>query len=77
MNQFHFLRTSYKFCFISSVMKQLVFHAKLDFVESHDADLMDQSDLYMARIDLLQVMVEANYQDLPTIRELTKQDSVR
>ncbi|KAI8788313.1 zinc finger FYVE domain-containing protein 26 [Biomphalaria glabrata] len=62
---------------IISVMKQLVFHAKLDFVESHDADLMDQSDLYMARIDLLQVMVEANYQDLPTIRELTKQDSVR
>ncbi|KAH9515330.1 hypothetical protein Btru_014177, partial [Bulinus truncatus] len=62
---------------IISVMKQLVFHAKLDFVDTHDVDMMDQCDLYLGRVDLLQVMVEANYQDLPTIRELTKQDSVR
>ncbi|XP_059142669.1 zinc finger FYVE domain-containing protein 26-like, partial [Physella acuta] len=57
---------------IISVMKQLLFHAKLDFNYN-----IGQCDMYLARLDLLKTMVEANYQDLPTLRELTKQDTVR
>ncbi|CAL1527591.1 unnamed protein product [Lymnaea stagnalis] len=62
---------------IISVMKQLLFHSKLDFLHTSHMEMLGQCDLYLARVDLLQVMVEANYQDLPTIKELTKQDTIR
>ncbi|XP_005113539.2 zinc finger FYVE domain-containing protein 26, partial [Aplysia californica] len=62
---------------IISVMKQLLFQAKLDFLSSSSTGMSEQCELYLARVDLLRVMVEANYQDLPTVRELTKQDTVR
>ncbi|BFZ12118.1 hypothetical protein BsWGS_15157 [Bradybaena similaris] len=62
---------------IISVMKQLLFQAKLDFLHAGNTGLTELCEVYLGRVDLLNVMVKANYQDLPTIQELTKQDSVR
>ena len=60
-----------------SVIRQLLFQAKIGFQNMGDSGMVDQCDVYLARVDLLRVMVGANFQDLPTIRELTKMDSVR
>lgn len=60
-----------------SVMKQLLFQAKLDFLQTGDTGMTELCEVYLGRVDLLDIMVKANYQELPTIKELTKQDTVR
>ena len=55
----------------------MLFQAKIGFQNTGDSGLVDQCDTYLARVDLLRVMVGAHFQDLPTIKELTKIDSVR
>ncbi|GFR95860.1 zinc finger FYVE domain-containing protein 26-like, partial [Elysia marginata] len=62
---------------IISVIKQLLFQAKIGFQNTGDSGLVAECDTYLARVDLLRVMVGAYFQDLPTIKELTKIDSVR
>ncbi|GFO26040.1 Zinc finger fyve domain-containing protein 26 [Plakobranchus ocellatus] len=62
---------------IISVMKQLLFQAKIGFQNAGDSGMTAQCDTYLAHVDLLRVMVGAHFQDLPTIKELTKIDTVR
>ena len=38
---------------------------------------MARCDMYQSLVDLLGLLVTANYKDLPSLQELTKMDSVR
>lgn len=39
--------------------------------------MLAQCDAYLTRMDLLKLLLQANYSDLPTLRELTKMDTAR
>ncbi|KAK6181134.1 hypothetical protein SNE40_009062 [Patella caerulea] len=62
---------------IISMIKQLLFQAKMKFLKCGDNKNIGQCDMYQTRVDLLKILVEANYRNLPTIEELTKVDTVR
>ena len=60
-----------------SMMKTLLFHAKMKFTKSKNgSDGIAQCDIYQSRIDLLSILVSDNFKDLPSIQELTKPDIV-
>lgn len=63
--------------FFCSMMKYLLFHAKVKFTKCGDNAGMGQCDKYQGLVDLLALLVTANFRDLPSIEELTKVDSVR
>ncbi|XP_053395117.1 zinc finger FYVE domain-containing protein 26-like [Mercenaria mercenaria] len=62
---------------IMSMMKYLLFHAKMKFTKCGDNAGMGQCDKYQGLVDILALLVVDNYKDLPSIDELTKVDSVR
>ena len=39
--------------------------------------MIGKCDAYQARVDLLKILLEANYPDLPTLQELSKMDTAR
>ncbi|KAK3587800.1 hypothetical protein CHS0354_042763 [Potamilus streckersoni] len=61
---------------IISMIKYLLFHAKMKFIKCGENHGMTQCDQYQGLVDLLGLLVSANYRDLPSIHELTKVDSV-
>ncbi|KAL3872697.1 hypothetical protein ACJMK2_035906 [Sinanodonta woodiana] len=61
---------------IISMMKYLLFHAKMKFIKCGENIGMTQCDQYQGLVDLLGLLVSDNYRDLPSIHELTKVDSV-
>ncbi|OWF55424.1 Zinc finger FYVE domain-containing protein 26 [Mizuhopecten yessoensis] len=62
---------------VLSMMKSLLFHAKMKFSECGETQGLGQCELYQGRIDILGVLVADNYRDLPSLQELTKPDIVR
>ncbi|XP_052767439.1 zinc finger FYVE domain-containing protein 26-like isoform X2 [Mya arenaria] len=62
---------------IMSMMKYLLFHAKIKFTSHGDNGGMGRCDLYTGMVDLLGLLVVDNFRDLPSLEELTKVDSVR
>lgn len=65
------------FSLIISIIRELLFRAKVIFLKSGDASMTAQCDGYQARVDLLKILLEDNYPDLPTLQELTKMDTAR
>lgn len=63
--------------FFSSMMKYLLFHAKIKFTSDGDNGGMGQCDIYQGLVDLLGLFVVDNFRDLPSLEELTKMDTVR
>ena len=59
------------------MMKYLLFHAKMKFIKTGENQGMARCDMYQSLVDLLGLLVTANYKDLPSLQELTKMDSVR
>jgi hypothetical protein len=47
------------------------------FLKSGDAGMIGKCDAYQARVDLLKILLEANYPDLPTLHDLAKMDTAR
>ncbi|ESP02327.1 hypothetical protein LOTGIDRAFT_238051 [Lottia gigantea] len=62
---------------IISMISQLLFQAKMKFLKLGDNNGIGQCDMYQTRVDLLKILVESNYRNLPTIEQLTKVDTVR
>lgn len=62
---------------IMSMMKYLLFHAKMKFIKTGENQGMAQCDMYQSLVDLLGLFVTANYRDLPSLQELIKVDYVR
>ncbi|KAL4238418.1 hypothetical protein ACF0H5_003126 [Mactra antiquata] len=62
---------------IMSMMKYLLFHAKIKFTKCGDNVGMGQCDIYQGMVDLLALLVIDNFRDLPSIEELRKVDTVR
>ncbi|XP_069118425.1 uncharacterized protein [Argopecten irradians] len=62
---------------VLSMMKTLLFHAKMKFSECGESRGLGQCELYQGRIDILGVLVADNYRDLPSLQELTKPDTIR
>ncbi|XP_046355808.2 zinc finger FYVE domain-containing protein 26-like isoform X1 [Haliotis rufescens] len=62
---------------IISMMRQLLFQAKLKFLHCGENQGVGLCDMYQTRVDLLKILVGDNYKDLPSIKELTKVDTVR
>jgi len=58
-------------------MKYLLFHAKMKFTSAGDNGGMGQCDIYTGMVDLLALLVNDNFRDLPSLDELTKMDCVR
>ncbi|KAK7502719.1 hypothetical protein BaRGS_00005969, partial [Batillaria attramentaria] len=65
------------FSLIISIIRELLFRAKVIFLKSGDSSMIGQCDGYQTRVDLLKILLEANYPDLPTLQELTKMDTAR
>lgn len=61
---------------VISMMRHLLFHAKVRFTKCMENRLMVQCDQYSTLVDLLKVLLASNYPDLPSIQELTKTESV-
>ncbi|KAK3093553.1 hypothetical protein FSP39_017239 [Pinctada imbricata] len=61
---------------ILSMMKTLLFHAKMRFSASGESQGLAQSEVYQSHIDLLAVLMDDNYSDLPSLQELTKKDVI-
>ncbi|KAG8454771.1 hypothetical protein GDO86_001117, partial [Hymenochirus boettgeri] len=58
------------------IMKNLLFSAKIIFVKaarSHDLALCDS---YSSKVDLLKILVAANYQDIPSLDEIVRPAAV-
>ena len=47
------------------------------FIKTGENQGMARYDMYQSLVDLLGLLVTANYKDLPSLQELTKMDSVR
>jgi len=60
----------------NSMMKTLLFHAKMKYIKCGETQGMARCELYQSRIDLLALLVADNYQDLPSLQELTKSDII-
>ncbi|XP_036363256.1 zinc finger FYVE domain-containing protein 26-like [Octopus sinensis] len=61
---------------VISMMRHLLFHAKVRFTRCMENRLMILCDQYSTLVDLLKVLLASNYPDLPSIQELTKSESV-
>ncbi|GAB1601368.1 finger FYVE domain-containing 26-like [Argonauta hians] len=61
---------------VISMMRHLLFHAKVRFTRCMENRLMILCDQYSTLVDLLKVLLSSNYPDLPSIQELTKSESV-
>ena len=46
------------------------------FIKTEENQGMARCDMYQSLVDLLGLLVTANYKDLPSLQELTKMDSV-
>ena len=46
-------------------------------IKTEENQGMARCDMYQSLVDLLGLLVTANYKDLPSLQELTKMDSVR
>ncbi|XP_014667165.1 PREDICTED: zinc finger FYVE domain-containing protein 26-like isoform X2 [Priapulus caudatus] len=68
---------------IISMMRTLLMSAKMKLAEAEEEDdggggaRPELCDTYLSRVDLLQLLVAANCQDVPSLQQLTKPDSAR
>ena len=60
-----------------SMLKYLLFNAKIKFLSVMDTKGVDQCDMCIGRIDLLNLLVVANCSHIPSVHQLTKLDSLR
>ena len=60
-----------------SIIRELLFRAKMIFLKGGDSGMIAKCDAYQTRVDLLKILLEANYPDLPTLQELSKMDTAR
>ncbi|CAH1802978.1 unnamed protein product, partial [Owenia fusiformis] len=63
--------------FVISMLRYLLFNAKMKFLKGHDTSGIEQCEVYRSRVDLLSLLIKANCKDIPSILELTKIDSLR
>ncbi|KAL8592594.1 hypothetical protein ACOMHN_026524 [Nucella lapillus] len=47
------------------------------FLKGGDSGMIAKCEAYQARVDLLKILLDANYPDLPTLQELSKMDTAR
>ena len=62
---------------LSSIIRELLFRAKMIFLKGGDTGMIGKCESYQARVDLLKILLEANYPDLPTLNDLSKMDTAR
>ncbi|KAK7103379.1 hypothetical protein V1264_018289 [Littorina saxatilis] len=62
---------------VISIIRELLFRAKMIFLKGGDSGMIGKCDAYQTRVDLLKILLEANYPDLPTLQELSKTDTAR
>ncbi|XP_071963696.1 zinc finger FYVE domain-containing protein 26-like [Antedon mediterranea] len=60
-----------------SMIKTLLFDAKLKFMKAEAIHKIEQCDTYISLVDLLSNFVTANCLDIPSIQQLTKPDTAR
>ena len=63
--------------FYFSMLRLLLFHAKMKFVKAVDQEKLALCDIYMARVDLLDLLVSNNCSHIPTVQQLIRLDSLR
>ncbi|XP_022094724.1 zinc finger FYVE domain-containing protein 26-like isoform X2 [Acanthaster planci] len=62
---------------IISMMKTLLFNAKLHFIKDGDSSSIELCDSYRSFVDLLSLFVRSNCADIPSIQQLANADSAR
>ncbi|XP_038075616.1 zinc finger FYVE domain-containing protein 26-like [Patiria miniata] len=62
---------------IISMMKTLLFNAKLRFIKDGDSSSIELCDSYRSFVDLLSLFVRSNSADIPSIQQLANADSAR
>lgn len=60
-----------------SMLRLLLFHAKMKFAKALDQDRLELCDVYMARVDLLDLLVSNNCTHIPSVQQLMRPDSLR
>lgn len=62
---------------IFSMMRTLLFSAKLKFAHGEESSMVEKCDTYLSRVDLLKLFVANNCADIPSIQELAQAEKAR
>ncbi|KAG5266093.1 hypothetical protein AALO_G00249720 [Alosa alosa] len=61
---------------ITDVMRQLVFSAKVMFVKTGQTQDLALCDSYISKVDVLTILVKANYKDIPSLDDILEAAAV-
>ncbi|XP_051866109.1 zinc finger FYVE domain-containing protein 26 [Pristis pectinata] len=59
-------------CLLMDIMKQLLFSAKMMFVKAGRSQDLALCDSYISKVDVVKILVAANYQDVPSLEQILK-----
>ncbi|XP_072896254.1 zinc finger FYVE domain-containing protein 26 isoform X1 [Hemitrygon akajei] len=59
-------------CLLMDIMKQLLFSAKMMFVKAGRSQDLALCDSYISKVDVMKILVAANYQDVPSLEQILK-----
>ncbi|XP_070571338.1 zinc finger FYVE domain-containing protein 26-like isoform X2 [Ptychodera flava] len=62
---------------VISMIQTLLLNAKVRYMKCGESSGVALCDTYLSRVDILTLMLSANYKNIPTIEELIKSDSAR
>ncbi|PIK34340.1 putative zinc finger FYVE domain-containing protein 26 [Apostichopus japonicus] len=62
---------------IISMMRTLLFNAKLKFAHGEESNWVEKCDTYLSTVDLLKLFVANNCADIPSIQELAQAEKAR
>ena len=79
MDNFTFNRAVFVLLFFHfhSMLKSLLFSAKIKFVSASHNSGLEQCEIYLDRVNLLDLLVTHNCVHIPSVQQLTKIDVVR
>ncbi|XP_069773187.1 LOW QUALITY PROTEIN: zinc finger FYVE domain-containing protein 26 [Narcine bancroftii] len=58
------------------IMKQLLFSAKMMFVKAGRSQDLALCDSYISKVDVVKILVAANYQDVPSLEQILKPTAI-
>ncbi|GCC25867.1 hypothetical protein chiPu_0004279 [Chiloscyllium punctatum] len=59
-------------CLLIDIIKQLLFSAKMMFVKAGRSQDLALCDSYISKVDVVKILVAANYQDVPSLEQILK-----
>lgn len=62
---------------VAKMIELILYHAKLKFLKCGDFDGIELTESYCSQIETVKTLVESNWNDIPTMLELTQSESLR